>query len=196
MGPTAHVQEHAREGADLLLVFGYVTLAMPYMYRAVDTGLRAIDVRTLTEAGIATAVQIEPSLRDRTLTVNGVSKAYAMTGWRIGYAAGPKDIIKAMGLSFVPYLPKARAWLCAVMPRRLAPAVPAVAAVASALPGAAYQQGAWQSAYLWMAASMSVGVLTVLFSPEPAPPVKSGEPLRTMPARPPPSCAGRILLAR
>ena len=35
---------------DLLLVFGYVTLAMPYMYRAVDTGLRAIDVRTLTEA--------------------------------------------------------------------------------------------------------------------------------------------------
>jgi putative spermidine/putrescine transport system permease protein len=35
---------------DLLLVFGYVTLALPYMYRAVDTGLRAIDVRTLTEA--------------------------------------------------------------------------------------------------------------------------------------------------
>ena len=35
---------------DLLLVFSYVTLALPYMYRAVDTGLRAIDVRTLTEA--------------------------------------------------------------------------------------------------------------------------------------------------
>src|SRR5256712_664507 len=35
---------------DLLLVFGYVTLALPYMYRSVDTGLRAIDVRTLTEA--------------------------------------------------------------------------------------------------------------------------------------------------
>jgi putative spermidine/putrescine transport system permease protein len=35
---------------DLLLMFGYVTLAMPYMYRAVDAGLRAIDVRTLTEA--------------------------------------------------------------------------------------------------------------------------------------------------
>src|SRR5690606_25617040 len=35
---------------DLLLTFGYVTLAMPYMYRAVDTGLRSIDVRTLTEA--------------------------------------------------------------------------------------------------------------------------------------------------
>lgn len=37
-----------------------------------------------------------PELRDRTLIVNGVSKAYAMTGWRVGYAAGPKDLIKAM----------------------------------------------------------------------------------------------------
>jgi putative spermidine/putrescine transport system permease protein len=37
-------------GTDMLLAFGYVTLALPYMYRAVDTGLRAIDVRTLTEA--------------------------------------------------------------------------------------------------------------------------------------------------
>ncbi len=45
-----------------------------------------------------TAVQVEPSLRDRTLTVNGVSKAYAMTGWRIGYAGGPKELIKAMGV--------------------------------------------------------------------------------------------------
>ena len=37
------------------------------------------------------------NLKDRTLTMNGVSKYYAMTGWRIGYAAGPKDIIKAIG---------------------------------------------------------------------------------------------------
>ena len=36
-------------------------------------------------------------LKDRTLTMNGVSKSYAMTGWRIGYAAGPKDIIRAIG---------------------------------------------------------------------------------------------------
>lgn len=43
-----------------------------------------------------TPAQVEPRLHDRTLTVNGVSKAYAMTGWRIGYAAGPKDLIKAM----------------------------------------------------------------------------------------------------
>ncbi|MGF7208347.1 aspartate aminotransferase [Skermanella aerolata] len=45
-----------------------------------------------------TPAQVEPSLYDRTLTINGVSKAYAMTGWRIGYAAGPKELIKAMGV--------------------------------------------------------------------------------------------------
>jgi aspartate aminotransferase len=43
-----------------------------------------------------TIAAVEPKLFDRTLTVNGVSKAYSMTGWRIGYAAGPKEIIKAM----------------------------------------------------------------------------------------------------
>lgn len=44
-----------------------------------------------------TPAQVEPGLYDRTLTCNGVSKAYAMTGWRIGYAAGPVALIKAMG---------------------------------------------------------------------------------------------------
>jgi aspartate aminotransferase len=44
----------------------------------------------------ATPAQVEPQLYDRTLTVNGVSKAYAMTGWRIGYAGGPAHLIKAM----------------------------------------------------------------------------------------------------
>ncbi|WP_417279488.1 pyridoxal phosphate-dependent aminotransferase [Celeribacter sp.] len=43
-----------------------------------------------------TPAEIEPGLYDRTLTVNGVSKAYAMTGWRIGYAAGPVELIAAM----------------------------------------------------------------------------------------------------
>ncbi len=45
----------------------------------------------------STIAQVEPALLDRTLTVNGVSKAYAMTGWRIGYAGGPVEIIRAMG---------------------------------------------------------------------------------------------------
>ena len=44
-----------------------------------------------------TPAQIEPKLYDRTLTCNGVSKSYAMTGWRIGYAGGPAHLIKAMG---------------------------------------------------------------------------------------------------
>ncbi|MCH2168250.1 MAG: pyridoxal phosphate-dependent aminotransferase [Oceanicola sp.] len=43
-----------------------------------------------------TPAQVEPGLYERTLTCNGVSKAYAMTGWRIGYAAGPKSLIAAM----------------------------------------------------------------------------------------------------
>ena len=43
-----------------------------------------------------TPAEVEPALYDRTLTVNGVSKAYAMTGWRIGYAAGPQELIGAM----------------------------------------------------------------------------------------------------
>ncbi|WP_147125583.1 pyridoxal phosphate-dependent aminotransferase [Shimia ponticola] len=43
-----------------------------------------------------TPAQVEPGLYERTLTANGVSKAYAMTGWRIGYAGGPVDLIKAM----------------------------------------------------------------------------------------------------
>jgi aspartate aminotransferase len=44
-----------------------------------------------------TPAQVEPSLYERTLTMNGVSKAYCMTGWRIGYGAGPENLIKAMG---------------------------------------------------------------------------------------------------
>ncbi|MEC5323988.1 MULTISPECIES: pyridoxal phosphate-dependent aminotransferase [unclassified Aurantimonas] len=45
-----------------------------------------------------TPAEVEPGLYDRTLTINGVSKAYAMTGWRIGYAGGPLQLIKAMDM--------------------------------------------------------------------------------------------------
>ena len=44
----------------------------------------------------STIAQVAPELQERTLTMNGVSKAYAMTGWRIGYAGGPEPLIKAM----------------------------------------------------------------------------------------------------
>lgn len=49
-----------------------------------------------TDAPFATLAQVAPDLSDRVLTVNGVSKSHAMTGWRIGYAAGPADLIAAM----------------------------------------------------------------------------------------------------
>jgi aspartate aminotransferase len=48
------------------------------------------------EFEFTTPAQVEPQLYERTLTVNGVSKAYCMTGWRIGYAGGPEHLIKAM----------------------------------------------------------------------------------------------------
>ena len=51
-----------------------------------------------------TPAQVEPKLFDRTLTVNGVSKAYCMTGWRIGYAGGPEQLIKAMATLHPAYL--------------------------------------------------------------------------------------------
>lgn len=50
------------------------------------------------DGAFATMANVAPDLKDRTLTVNGVSKAHAMTGWRIGYGAGPKWLIRAMNL--------------------------------------------------------------------------------------------------
>jgi aspartate aminotransferase len=43
-----------------------------------------------------TIAEVEPRLKDRTITINGVSKTYAMTGWRVGFCGGPKEVIKAM----------------------------------------------------------------------------------------------------
>lgn len=45
---------------------------------------------------LSTPAEVEPAIKDRTLTLNGVSKAYSMTGWRIGFGAGPEVLIKAM----------------------------------------------------------------------------------------------------
>lgn len=50
------------------------------------------------EFEFTTPAQVEPGLYDRTLTMNGVSKAYSMTGWRLGYAGGPVELIKAMDM--------------------------------------------------------------------------------------------------
>ncbi len=71
-----------------------------------DVLLRHPDVMVMTDdiyehilydgRRFATIAEVEPALFERTLTVNGASKAYAMTGWRIGYAGGPKPLIAAM----------------------------------------------------------------------------------------------------
>ena len=79
--------KHLRELADVLLRHPHVMIMTDDMYEhLLYDGFE-----------FATIAQVEPKLYDRTLTCNGVSKAYAMTGWRIGYAGGPQWLIKAMG---------------------------------------------------------------------------------------------------
>ncbi|MCW5720057.1 MAG: pyridoxal phosphate-dependent aminotransferase [Devosia sp.] len=53
---------------------------------------------TYDDTKFVTIAQLEPALKNRTLTVNGVSKAYAMTGWRVGYCGGPRELISAMNV--------------------------------------------------------------------------------------------------
>lgn len=70
-----------------------VLLGHPHVYVMTDDMYEHIVYDAFKFASLA---EVEPRLYDRTLTVNGVSKAYAMTGWRIGFAGGPRPIIKAM----------------------------------------------------------------------------------------------------
>ncbi len=72
---------------DVLLVHPHVHVMSDDMYEHLIYG----------DTTFVTPAQVEPRLYDRTITINGVSKAYAMTGWRIGYAGGPAELIKAMG---------------------------------------------------------------------------------------------------
>jgi len=81
-----YTHEELRALADVLLRHPHVWVMTDDMYEHL-----LYDGRKF-----ATIAQVEPRLMDRTLTVNGVSKAYAMTGWRIGYAGGPKQLIGAM----------------------------------------------------------------------------------------------------
>jgi aspartate aminotransferase len=72
-----------------------VLLRHPHVWLMVDDIYEHI---VYDDFAFVTPVAIEPRLKKRTLTVNGVSKAYAMTGWRIGYAGGPEALIKAMAI--------------------------------------------------------------------------------------------------
>jgi aspartate aminotransferase len=82
----AYTAEELKKLTDVLLRYPDVWVLTDDMYEHLTYG----------DFVFATPVQVEPKLYDRTLTMNGVSKAYAMTGWRIGYAAGPDILIKAM----------------------------------------------------------------------------------------------------
>ena len=88
--PTGGAYTHAELKAltDVLVKHPHVWILTDDMYEHLTYG--DFQFRTIAE--------VEPALYERTLTMNGVSKAYAMTGWRIGYAAGPVHLIKAMDM--------------------------------------------------------------------------------------------------
>jgi aspartate aminotransferase len=88
--PSGAAYSHAEMKAltDVLLKHPHVWILTDDMYEHLTYG----DFKFVTPA------EVEPALYERTLTMNGVSKAYAMTGWRIGYAAGPQKLINAMDM--------------------------------------------------------------------------------------------------
>lgn len=83
----AYTRAELQAIADVLLRHPHVWVLTDDMYEHL----------VFDDFAFTTIAQVEPRLYDRTLTMNGVSKAYAMTGWRIGYAGGPVELIKAMG---------------------------------------------------------------------------------------------------
>ena len=84
----AYTESELKELTDVLMRHPHVWVLTDDMYEHLVYG----DFKFTTPA------QVEPGLKPRTLTMNGVSKSYAMTGWRIGYAAGPTELIKAMDM--------------------------------------------------------------------------------------------------
>jgi aspartate aminotransferase len=84
----AYTREELKKVTDVLLKHPHVWVLTDDMYEHLVYG----------DFVFTTPAQVEPELYDRTLTMNGVSKSYAMTGWRIGYGAGPAALIKAMDM--------------------------------------------------------------------------------------------------
>ncbi len=81
--------------ADELRALGEVLLRHPHVWIMPDDMYEKI---VYDDFQFSTIAQVVPELYDRTLTLNGMSKPYCMTGWRVGYAAGPAELIKAMNL--------------------------------------------------------------------------------------------------
>ena len=86
--PTGAAYSH-----DDLMALTDVLLAHPQVWVMTDDMYEHL---VYDDFKFVTPAEVEPKLKDRTLTINGVSKAYAMTGWRIGYAGGPQELIGAM----------------------------------------------------------------------------------------------------
>ncbi|MGI6852016.1 pyridoxal phosphate-dependent aminotransferase [Mesorhizobium sp. 1B3] len=84
----AYTEAELKALADVLLRHPHVWVLTDDMYEHLTYG----------DFVFRTIAEVEPALYERTLTMNGVSKAYAMTGWRIGYAAGPIGLVKAMDM--------------------------------------------------------------------------------------------------
>jgi aspartate aminotransferase len=83
----------AAYSADELRGLADVLLAHPHVHILTDD---IYEVLVYDGGSFATIAQVEPELQKRTLTMNGVSKSHAMTGWRIGYCTGPRDLLAAM----------------------------------------------------------------------------------------------------
>ncbi|HCP01148.1 MAG: aspartate aminotransferase [Alphaproteobacteria bacterium] len=81
--------------ADELKALGEVLLRYPHVWIMPDDMYEKI---VYDDFAFKTIAEVVPELYDRTLTLNGMSKAYCMTGWRVGYAAGPTELIKAMNM--------------------------------------------------------------------------------------------------
>ncbi|WP_208541506.1 MULTISPECIES: pyridoxal phosphate-dependent aminotransferase [Bartonella] len=82
----AYTYDELKKLTDVLVKYPHIYILTDDIYEHLTYG----------DFTFVTPAQVEPKLYNRTLTMNGVSKAYSMTGWRIGYAGGPQELIKAM----------------------------------------------------------------------------------------------------
>ncbi|MDD9330245.1 MAG: pyridoxal phosphate-dependent aminotransferase, partial [Bartonella sp.] len=84
----AYTHDELKKLTDILMKYPHIYILTDDIYEHLTYG----------DFTFVTPAQVEPQLYDRTLTMNGLSKAYSMTGWRIGYAGGPHELIKAMDI--------------------------------------------------------------------------------------------------
>ena len=89
---SAYSREELQELCELAVAEGLLIISDEIYHKVVYDGFRFTSVAALS-----------PKIKERTVIIDGVSKAYSMTGWRLGFAAGPRDIIAAMGNCTIPF---------------------------------------------------------------------------------------------